>query len=319
MLKELSIATSWLRTGHNVALALVTKTWGSAPRREGSLMIVHPDGHFEGSVSGGCIEADVVTEASILAKTGGIKPLHYTVGRESAWNVGLACGGEIDILLVALSAEHLDMLENCLKLARDDRHTCQLVINTADTANANIEWHTGGDNISPVVSKAEDTVTLTIKPKPRLIIVGAVHIAKFLCEAAAACGHEVTLIDPRGLFTVGRDFTAAQIIEDWPDEYFEKTPLDSNSALVTLTHDPKLDDAALRHALKTDAYYIGSLGSRKTHAERLDRLRDAFTESDLERIHGPVGLNIGAATPDEIAVSVMAEIIAVVRGANAAR
>jgi len=313
MLDELKWANKWLTAGHNIVLAVVSETWGSAPRAKGSLMVIHKDGHFEGSVSGGCVEGSVISEATALMGQNSSKSLNFTVASEDAWQVGLACGGKIQIQLFPLHADGGEALGAAID-AFETRQFGELSFNKEISHAQFILYESTGTDTA-LLTQTDETLTLLIQPDPVLFIVGAVHIAQALTPIATVCGYKVTVIDPRGLFVEDRGFKGANIIHDWPDEFLDPHPLDNASALVTLTHDPKIDDAALLKALTSNAFYIGSLGSKKTHAARLKRLKNkGITEENLKRINGPVGLNIGSKTPAEIAVSIMAQITAARRG-----
>ncbi len=342
-LATLAQAGRWLEAGHGVALATVIETWGSAPRAIGSHLAVRADGLFAGSVSGGCVEGDVVAAATeLLAKKEAVRELAFGVPHETAWRVGLACGGRIRILIENVSRNPA-FLASLLDAARARTAAWRLVA-LADGADA---WGSAatapqgplaeslpaGELALPpetaagsrLVTVADRSFFLRVyEPARRLVITGAAHIATYLVRFAAELGQQVTVIDPRGAFldafraqlSSGRE--AVTVIEDWPDEALARHPLDAWSALVTLTHDPKIDDVALDAALASPAFYIGALGSRRTHAARLARLAArGWSEQDLARIHGPVGLAIGAKGPAEIALSILAEIIATARGRDA--
>ncbi len=300
MYQSLKILENWLKKPEPVTIAVVSKTWGSAPRRAGSIMVIDSNGRFEGSVSGGCIEGSVISEALAL-RDSQHKNLNFSVSSEQAWEVGLACGGEIEIELFKLSQEHLPLIQQATGYIKD-RINFSLNFSKKDKYHACEYSET--NSVTPILN-TEDTLCLPIPPKNRIFIIGAVHIAQYLCPLAQSCDYDVTVIDPRTAFIENRSFKSAQTVADWPDEYFKSVPVDKNTALVTLTHDPKIDDAALIPALKSEAFYIGSLGSRKTHADRMERLKE---HQNTDRINGPIGLNIGAANPAEIAVSIMAEI-----------
>ncbi|MFC4346994.1 XdhC family protein [Kordiimonas lipolytica] len=309
MEKIFASLSDWHQSGLKTALAVVTKTWGSAPRGVGSLMAIASDGRFEGSVSGGCVEGTVIAEANQLAHVGGSKFLSFTVSSEQAWEVSLACGGQIEILIIALSGD----------VSGKARALCD-AIKARNAGYVAFDLNTGTFEFQPTGAPSDlafddNRLTLPVTPKYRLMIIGAVHIAQHLAPIATDAGYDVTIIDPRAAFTESRSFGDATLIEDWPDDYLAKASLDGHTAVVTLTHDPKIDDVALIPALKSDVFYIGSLGSRKTHSARLSRLeKKDFSNEDLKRIHGPVGLDIGAKTPAEIAISIMAEITLVRRG-----
>ena len=301
----LTIAQDWATGGHGVVLATVVETWGSAPRPVGSHMVVRDDGQFEGSVSGGCVEGAVIADAEAMLSNADapcFKTLEFGVSNTDAWAVGLACGGKIRILLERMDAAYLDVLKS-LNTARAQRQ---------DVAMAHsLEGQTPILLDKPPYPESDEHRFINPHlPALRLYIVGAVHIAQALAPMAHEAGFDVTVIDPRGAFLNAERFQNIQRIEEWPDDALNAVQLDGMSALVTLTHDPKLDDAALQVALKSDVFYIGSLGSTRTHAARLKRLEAlGFGHDDLGRIHGPVGLSIGAKSPAEIAVSILAELI----------
>ena len=301
-LAVLAAAAAWARAGHDVALATVIETWGSAPRRAGSHLAIRGDGLFEGSVSGGCVEGDVVTEAQELIATGGrLRRLDYGVADEMAWQVGLACGGRISVLVQPLAPGGFD----------------PALVDRLVTAAA------GGDAVtlatdlaSGATSEADHGDYLRAYPPPRrLAIIGAVHIAQALVPLAQGLGIAVTVIDPRGLFAADARFAGLDLDRRWPDEALADWRPNAASAIVALTHDPKLDDVALATALASPAFYIAALGSRKNHARRCERLAAlGFDATALARLHGPAGLAIGAADPAEIALSIAAELTLAWRG-----
>jgi xanthine dehydrogenase accessory factor len=329
-------AINWQREGRQVVLATVVATWGSAPRPVGSQLCIDETGNFSGSVSGGCIEAAVVREALAVLASGLPKLIEFHVTNDMAWEVGLSCGGRVEIFVSAAESQQR-MLSAVLKargrgepvvlatalpggeqaLLVEDRFDGSLELDDETRAIAR-RIAIRGDSLS--VSADQGRIFLhAFRPPPRLIIVGAVHITEPLSRMAASAGYEVVVIDPRRSFASRRQFGGLRVIGDWPDVAMRKLKLDQWSAVVTLTHDPKLDDAALRIALASEVFYIGCLGSRKTHLARLSRLRAAgFEDADVARVHGPVGLPIGARTPAEIAISILAEITQVRRGENVA-
>lgn len=315
MFKELSTLQTWLKSGHKTAFAIVAKTWGSAPRRAGSIMVINDKGVFEGSVSGGCVEGSVISEAVNLITQNetfpAFKALEFAVASEQAWEVGLACGGEIEIFLYCLSPDNIAAIEEVLsKLAA--RKPVSL---TLPLQQGPLEVTAGTSRNGKVTPRLTDHwFEIPFVPPVRLDIVGAVHIAQHLAVMADECDFAVRVIDPRGAFSESRAFGNATLYSDWPDEFFRDNAPDETTAIVTLTHDPKLDDAALIETLPTPAFYIGSLGSRKTHAARIERLRElGVQEENINRICAPVGLDIGSATPAEIAASILAEIIKAAR------
>ena len=317
-------ALEWAKEGHKVALACVYHTWGSSPRPVGSLLSIRQDGLFEGSVSGGCVEGAVITEAQDILKSGKTSVLEFGISNNQAWDVGLACGGKISILVAPLAKDEIPLLEVLASL-RHRRTPAVLATRFSDGAKALFhdgQWLPGDDVWQGLSAQADETLETgspalieedekvflnTLMPARRMFIVGAVHISQSLVPMAQMAGYEVTLIDPRGAFTEDSRFPGTDVIEDWPDEVLKN--LDNRSAVITLTHDPKLDEAALSVALKSDCFYIGSLGSRKTHQARLQNLKSAgFKDSELLRIFGPIGLPIGAKTPAEIAVAILAQV-----------
>ncbi|MCC7167401.1 MAG: XdhC family protein [Rhodospirillales bacterium] len=315
----LAQAALWGKADQPVALAVVTKTWGSSPRPVGSIMAVRADGAFAGSVSGGCIEGAVIRECQDVLAQGKPRKLAFGVSDEEAWGVGLACGGAVE--LVALQTRLASKLQD----ARLARRPVALAQRLADGAEAMIDSQSEGAPLAAAeletarqALKADATgldesgslFVLPLVPTQRLLIIGAVHIAQFLAPMAAMAGYQVTVIDPRRGFATPERFPKVDLAVEWPDEALSHLGLDAGTALVALTHDPKIDDPALAEALKSDVFYIGALGSRRSHAKRLERLG-----GDGGRIHGPIGLDIGAEFPAEIAVSILAEIIQVKRKA----
>ncbi len=310
-------ALAWHRAGRGAALATVVETWGSAPRQAGSQLAVSGEGEMTGSVSGGCVEGAVVTEALEALADRRPRILTFGVSDETAFAAGLACGGTIRVLVepVGEGAEALpEALLADLVAARAAQRAIALAIRTEGWARALLA--PGADPAADARLKSdrsgleEDGRFIAVHNPPlRLIIVGAVHIAQPLLTISRACGYAPVLIDPRSAFGSAARFPGETILEDWPDEALTALAPDARTAIVTLTHDPKLDDPALRMALGSPAFYIGALGSKKTHAKRLERLTAAgFGADQIARIHAPVGLDIGARTPAEIAVSIIAEI-----------
>jgi xanthine dehydrogenase accessory factor len=275
-----------------------------------------------GSVSGGCVEGAVVTEALEALADRRSRVLTFGVSDEIAFSVGLACGGTIRVLVepVGDGAEALpEALLSDLVVARNAARAVALVTRPDGWTRAILEQGTDAAVDARLRSDRsgmeEDGRFIAIHNPPlRLIVVGAVHIAQPLLAIARACGYACTLIDPRAAFGSEARFPGEVILEDWPDDALATLAPDTRTAVVTLTHDPKLDDPALRFALRAPVFYIGALGSKKTHGKRVERLSAAgFSDDEIARIHAPVGLNIGAKTPAEIAVSVMAQITAVLR------
>ena len=311
------IALGWHRAGKGAALATVIETWGSAPRQAGSQLAISGAGEIMGSVSGGCVEGAVVTEALAALEDGRPRVLTFGVSDETAFSVGLACGGTIRILVEPVGAGDKALAEAMLAdlvAARAARQAVALVVRleawTRELVPAGVDAAVDARLRADRSGMEEDGRFVAVHNPPlRMIVVGAVHIAQALLSVARTCGYDCTLIDPRSAFGSAARFPGEVIIEEWPDEAMEALAPDTRTAIVTLTHDPKLDDPAIRIALRSGAFYLGCLGSSKTHAKRVDRLLAAgFTQDEIARIHAPVGLDIGAKTPAEIAVSVMAQI-----------
>ncbi|MFX0540279.1 XdhC family protein [Roseovarius sp. S4756] len=309
------IALDWHRDGRGAALATVVQTWGSAPRRVGAMLAISGAGDMAGSVSGGCVEGAVVAEAAEAIAEGSARMLEYGVADGDAFAVGLACGGTIRVLVQPISTALPEAVLAELVKAREARRAAALVSPPDGPPRIETEGHEDRFRMDRS-GFAEDGKTFVAihNPPLRLIVVGAVHIAQTLVPMARQVGYDPTVIDPRAAFASAARFPGVTLMDEWPDDGLRALGLDGRTALVLLTHDPKLDDPALTEALRSDVFYIGALGSSRTHAARLDRMREVgFSDSDLERIHGPVGLDIGAAGPAEIALSILAQMTQVLR------
>ncbi|WP_343082423.1 XdhC family protein [Ostreiculturibacter nitratireducens] len=308
------IALEWHRDGRGAALATVVETWGSAPRPIGSQLVVSREGEMMGSVSGGCVEGAVVAEAVEALAGGQPRLLTFGVSDNDAFAVGLACGGTIRVLVEPVG-DQLDALPEAtlaeIVAARAERRPLAYAVDLSTWARRLVPRGEGfADRFRGDKSGVEGEEFVAIfNPPLRMIVVGAVHIAQALLPMARACGYDPVLIDPREAFGSSLRFPGEDIRHDWPDEAMAAVGLDTRTAVVTLTHDPKLDDPAIKAALRSEVFYLGCLGSSRTHAKRVTRLAEAgFTEADLSRIHAPIGLDIGAKSPAEIAVSIMAEV-----------
>ena len=309
------VALDWHRAGRGAALATVVETWGSAPRRTGSQLVISGDGAIEGSVSGGCVEGAVIVEAIEALDDGKPRLLSFGVSDGDAFAVGLACGGTIRVLVEPVGTALPEAVLAELVAAREARQAVAYVT----------DLESGGPHLSRAhvhrlrmdrsgVEEDGRTFVAVHNPPLRLLVVGAVHIAQGLVGMAQSCGYDPVIIDPRETFASPERFPGCEVMHDWPDDAVTGLCLDPRTALVLLTHDPKLDDPAIEAALRSGVFYIGALGSTRTHAKRLERLTErGFSPQDLERIHGPIGLDIGAANPAEIAVSIMAEMTQVLR------
>ena len=315
-------ALAWHRAGKGAALATVIETWGSAPRQAGSQLAISGEGEMLGSVSGGCVEGAVITEALDALQDRKPRVLTFGVSDETAFAAGLACGGTIRVLVEPIGDGPEALPESLLEtlVAASATPRAAAVVTTPATWTRTLVTP-GQDPAADARFKSdrsgmeEDGRFIAIHNPPlRLIVIGAVHIAQPLLQIARTCGYAPTLIDPRGAFGSAERFPGETILDDWPDEALAKLTPDARTAIVTLTHDPKLDDPAIRFALSSPAFYLGCLGSTRTHAKRVDRLTEAgFTPEQIAKIHAPVGLDIGAKTPAEIAVSIMAQITETLR------
>lgn len=315
-------ALAWHRAGRGAALATVIETWGSAPRQAGSQLAISGDGEMTGSVSGGCVEGAVITEALDALDDRKSRILTFGVSDETAFAAGLACGGTIRVLVEPVGDGPEALPESLLAQLTEARAAPRAlaVVTTPATWDRRL-IQPGEDPAADARFKSdrsgmeEDGRFIAIHNPPlRLIVIGAVHIAQPLLTIARACGYAPSLIDPRAAFGSEARFPGETILDDWPDEALAKLAPDARTAIVTLTHDPKLDDPAIRFALASPAFYLGCLGSSRTHARRVERLTGAgFTPDQIAKIHAPVGLDIGARTPAEIAVAIMAQITETLR------
>lgn len=315
-------ALDWHLSGKGAALATVVETWGSAPRRIGSQLVVSAGAEIEGSVSGGCVEGAVVVEALEAMQDGRRRLLEYGVSDDDAFAVGLACGGTIRILVEpvgqALPQGILTDLVDARAARRPVAYTVPL---TAEGGAPELVHDLHRDRFRRDQSGIDPDSGRFIaihNPPLRLIVVGAVHIAQALVPMARTLGYDPVIVDPREAFASPARFPGEVLMHDWPDDAVARLGLDARTAVVLLTHDPKIDDPALVSALGSDCFYIGALGSTRTHAKRCARMAAAgFDDAACARIHGPVGLDIGAAGPAEIAVSIAAQMTAVLRGGAA--
>ena len=332
----------WLDQQDDIALATVIQTWGSSPRGVGSRMAITGSGKLSGSVSGGCVEAAVVEAASDVLQTRRGQLLHFGVAVETAWEVGLACGGSIDVFVNPLNTTLYPQINTSLQMGQPIAiltivESAALVGQEALLCDQEESWSFSTLDASLDASglaaarAALDSgqscrVTLTrndmdgsveayidvLLPPPVLIAVGGAHISIALVTLAKTLGYRTVVVDPRKAFGSEERFPHAdELIQLWPDKALRQLGLTRSTAVAVLTHDPKLDDPALLVALSSPAFYVGALGSRTTQAKRRQRLLDAgLTEEALNRLHGPIGIEIGARTPEEIALAVIAEIVA---------
>jgi xanthine dehydrogenase accessory factor len=329
----------WLAAGERVALATVVETWGSAPRVAGAKMAVTASGQLAGSVSGGCVEAAVVEAAGKVLATKTPQLLHFGVADDTAWAVGLACGGTIDVFVAPLDRALYDAERAALRADRafavatmisgpEEPFGRQLFLDGDGTSVGGFPGALGvltrealGAALASGRSRrqplpASELFLEVMQPAPTLVIVGGVHIAVALCPLAKRLGYRVVIVDPRPVFATPARFPDAdQLVSEWPDDALTRLALTSAAAVAVFTHDPKLDDPALRVALSSPAFYVGALGSKRTQEKRRARLLEAgLTEEQLARLHAPIGLDLGGRSPEEIALSVIAEIVAARNG-----
>lgn len=328
---------AWRANNESIAIATVIQTWGSSPREVGAKMGVTANGKMTGSVSGGCVEGAVVQAGMEVTKTGKPQLLHFGVADETAWEVGLACGGTIEVFVQPLEAQIFEPLSAAID-AEQPTASVTVVRGPDDLLGHGLVW-AGGQDFSPIldgelregaIQAARSSLadgqsrrhTLpggqvevfadVILPSPTIVMIGGVHIAIALAKLAKVLGYRTVIVDPRRAFGSPERFSHAdRLIQAWPDEALESLQLSHSTAVAVLTHDPKLDDPALRKALPSPAFYVGALGSKTTQAKRRARLLDAgLSEAQVGRLHGPIGLNLGAHNPEEIALSILAEILA---------
>ncbi len=286
----------------------------------GGQLVIGPDEKFEGSVSGGCVEAAVVAAASGVMASGQTKCLEFGVDDETAWRAGLPCGGRIEVFVERLQGDADKAYLDAVNAARSER--ALLVVDT-DLASGRRELHRGtasySDDIAGLLQSGESALVETPEgrrflqahvPAVHVILVGAGHIAQVLADLAARVGFLVTVVDPRTAFSSAERFKDIALRHEWPEQALPALGLDTRTAVVTLAHEARLDDETLLAALRSSCFYVGALGSRRTHAKRIERLTSAgLTDAELARIEAPVGLQIGAQGPAEIAVSILGALI----------
>lgn len=322
-------AGKWLETFETIALATVVSTWGSSPVPVGGQLVVAPDGRFEGSVSGGCVDVEIIAEAGDVIANKVPKILEFGVADERVWQAGLPCGGTVKIYLHALHRSDRRFIERVLH-ARTSRQPLAVLTDLRTGACTVIDPASPKEEAlgalmdageSRLITTAEGEAFLHCRtPAVRVVMAGATHIAQVLASLAGRIGYDVVIVDPRTGFANSERFGNTPVLEEWPKTACATFGLDRRTAVVALTHAAHLDDEALIAALSADCFYVGALGSKKTHAKRLERLRDAgLEEADLKRIHAPVGLDLGAKGPAEIAVAILAEIVQISHGEKKSR
>ncbi|CAH0351681.1 XdhC family protein [Aquabacterium sp. CECT 9606] len=313
----LQTALRWHTADLPVVLVTVARTWGSSPRPPGSLMAINGRGEVVGSVSGGCIEDDLIhriREGGVQAACATEAPavLRYGISADEAHRFGLPCGGTVELVLERVAAH--SRLEALLQACQQRQGTERVL----DLRTGHVTLHpVQRDGRRDGVPRLTDTqLTTCLGPQNRLIVIGAGDLSRFLCQMALSLGFEVIVCDPREEHRANWGLAGVEISHEMPDDLILRLRPDARTAVVALTHDPKLDDLALIDALQSEAFYVGAIGSRRNSTLRRERLREHFEvpESALETLHGPAGLYIGSKTPAEIALSIMAEVVAVKNG-----
>lgn len=320
-------AQTWLDRDSSIAVATVIGTWGSAPVPVGGQMVIARDGSFHGSVSGGCVEGEVIAEAEDVLESGEAQTLTFGVSDETAWGVGLPCGGEIKVYLERLEAEGPDR-EFVSKALKAHERRDGLIVATNLNTGARTLYTRDSSNLpdgvmqrfrsgkSEIAETADGPVFYqTVLPPARTIVIGATHIAQLFAQIGQMAGYEVIIVDPRTAFASADRFPGVELHAEWPQDILPQLGLDPYTAMVVVAHVSHIDDEALKIALRSECLYIGALGSKRNHEKRTERLRAAgFSADEIARIKCPIGLDIGAQSPAEIAISIMAEVVLAVRG-----
>jgi len=309
-IEVLRSAEAWRKAGHRVTFGTIVRTWGSAPRPVGALVVIRDDGQVVGSVSGGCVEDDLIDKvrAGSVAKD---KPQHisYGVTNEEATRWGLPCGGTLELVMEPVTEKSAfgELLETISKQ--------QLVSRRLEMDSGRVSMRPGsGEDVLTFDGKVLTTVH---GPRWRMILIGAGQLTRYLAEMARMLDYQVLVIDPREEYANGWDVTGVPLERGMPDDVLAAGHIDGHSAVVALTHDPKIDDLALMEALKSPAFYVGAIGSKKNNDARRQRLKEFdLSEGEIARLRGPVGLYIGSKTPPEIAVAILAEMTAVRHGVS---
>ena len=306
-LQVLGQARDWRREGRGVSLVTVLETWGSAPRPAGALLAMRDDGLVVGSVSGGCVEDDLIDRVRKGERVGKPSLIAYGVSKEEAARFGLPCGGNLRLVQEPLSDTRWidDVLE------RTARHELAARVVDLDSGAVTVESATRGETFSFDGTR----MRALYGPRWRMLVIGAGQLSRALAHMALGLDFEVVVCDPREEYHLTWDVPGTTFSTAMPDDLAVEMQLDPHTAVVAVTHDPKLDDLVLLEALKSPAFYVGALGSRGNTARRKERLLlFDLTAAEIDRLHGPIGLDIGSRTPAEIAVSILAEIVAVRNG-----
>jgi xanthine dehydrogenase accessory factor len=307
-LEVLKSAVEWSEAGSYTLLATVVRTWGSAPRPVGSMMVIRGDGHVRGSISGGCIEDDLITQVQSGAYSARVpQTLTYGLSADEAHRFGLPCGGTLQIVVESISTQS-QLVPLLAAIERQGLVTREL------------DMHTGAATLRPGAHCSGPALTgdrlVTLHgPRYRLVIIGAAQLSRYVAGMARALDYQVIVCDPREEYLDEWDVEGVELSREMPDDLILRLQLDAHCAVLTLTHDPKLDDMALLEALKSPAFYVGAIGSRANNEKRRQRLAlFDIIPSEIARLHGPVGLHLGARTPPEIAIAILAEMTGVRNG-----
>ena len=310
-LDVLKTSAQWIDSGHRCQLVTVTKTWGSSPRPIGAMLAICDDGRIVGSVSGGCIEDDLIARMRQHEMARSIPDIvSYGISTDQARRFGLPCGGSIELAIETLSPQS----QIAPLLERLAQH--QLVARRLDLKTGAITL--GPADAGAIQQLTSEALTTLHGPRWRLFIIGAGSLSRFLAQIAKAMDYQVIVCDPREQYRANWDLEGVQLVHEMPDDLMLESKLDARCAVVALTHDPKLDDLALMEALKSDAFYVGAIGSRINQANRRERLLEFdVSPEQVARLHGPIGLYIGSKTPAEIAISIIAQMTAIKNGVPA--
>jgi xanthine dehydrogenase accessory factor len=310
-LDVLKTSAQWIASGHRCQLVTVTKTWGSSPRPIGAMLAICDDGKIVGSVSGGCIEDDLIARMRQHEMACSIPDIvSYGISTDQARRFGLPCGGSIELAIETLTPDS----QIALLLERLAQH--ELVARRLDLATGAVTLNKG--DAGAIQQLTSEALTTLHGPRWRLFIIGAGSLSRFLAQIAKAMDYQVIVCDPREEYRANWNLEGVQLVHAMPDDLMLESKLDARSAVVALTHDPKLDDLALMEALKSDAFYVGAIGSRVNQANRRERLLEFdVSAQQVARLHGPIGLYIGSKTPAEIAISIIAQMTAIKNGVPA--
>jgi xanthine dehydrogenase accessory factor len=304
----LTALDTWLAQGHACQLVTVVQTWGSSPRPQGAMMALRTDGVVVGSVSGGCIEDDLIARAAAGTGFAPLPELHtYGISADDAHQYGLPCGGTIRLVCEAVHAG--SGVRQVLEAMRARRLVeRRLRLDTGEVTVAPVDPGPSG----PALTLEDGVMRTTFGPRWRLLVIGAGPLSQFLAQVATGLDYHVIVCDPREQYRASWSVPGVDVVHAMPDDLVLELKLDQRSAVVALTHDPKLDDLALMEALRSDAFYVGAIGSRLNTARRRERLLQFdVSAAQLDRLHAPIGLDIGSKTPPEIAISILAQLTAV--------